>query len=133
MTKNQQKTDAGASSSDEDARGVSPSIRVLQQNTRLAIITLEVIHSLGLPTVIPLTQPEAPDSADEDSFVDSSEASSPKKKKKEQPVDCPPPPLPRAHPHIAQPPSSETQPSLLVVFDQSLSRVEYGLYASIIF
>lgn len=37
-----------------DAAGESPTVAVLQQNTRLSIITLEVVKNLGVPTAVPL-------------------------------------------------------------------------------
>ena len=44
---------------DPDAGGESPTVAVLQQNARLAIITLQVVRDMGLPTSIPLKQKRA--------------------------------------------------------------------------
>ncbi|PSC70908.1 hypothetical protein C2E20_5721 [Micractinium conductrix] len=55
-----QQSMAGQMEGDPEAAGESPAVRVLQQNTRLVILTLEVVRDMGLPTVVPLNQPPAP-------------------------------------------------------------------------
>ena len=44
----------GAVEGEPEASGMSPTVEVLQQNTRLAIITLEVVRDLGLETKVVL-------------------------------------------------------------------------------
>ncbi|KAI3428594.1 hypothetical protein D9Q98_007417 [Chlorella vulgaris] len=48
-----------------EAGGASPAIRMLQQNTRLVIIALEVVRGMGLPTEVPLHQPPGEGSDEE--------------------------------------------------------------------
>lgn len=50
----------GRHGGDPDAMGESPAVRMLQQNTRLVIIALEVVRDMGLPTEVPLQQPLPP-------------------------------------------------------------------------
>ncbi|EFN55333.1 expressed protein [Chlorella variabilis] len=45
-----------------DGGGPSPGVFMLQQNTRLAIIALEVVRGMGLPTVVSLRQAPSPSS-----------------------------------------------------------------------
>ncbi|KAL4428301.1 hypothetical protein ABPG75_002390 [Micractinium tetrahymenae] len=51
---------AGRMEGDPDAMGESPAVRMLQQNTRLVIIALEVVRDMGLATEVPLHQPPPP-------------------------------------------------------------------------
>ncbi|GAB4814423.1 hypothetical protein N2152v2_001469 [Parachlorella kessleri] len=44
----------------EGGEGPSPAMQIMQQNTRLVIITLEVVKGMGLPTEVALTQSPAP-------------------------------------------------------------------------
>lgn len=46
--------------------GASPAIFMMQQNTRLVIIALEVVRGMRLPTDVSLQQPAAPSSGSED-------------------------------------------------------------------
>ena len=61
----------GAVEGDPEAAGMSPTVAVLQQNTRLAIITLEVIKALGLKTSISLKVPSQEKSEDEENDEES--------------------------------------------------------------
>jgi hypothetical protein len=54
---------------DAEAAGPSPAVAVLQQNTRLAILTLEMVRDAGLPTEIALPQ-RASLSVDEEEDVE---------------------------------------------------------------
>lgn len=56
--------------SEGDAQGESPAVHVLQQNTRLAIITLEVVRSMKLPTTVALTASEYGEDKQEDDGSD---------------------------------------------------------------
>ncbi|KAL4423032.1 hypothetical protein ABPG77_002066 [Micractinium sp. CCAP 211/92] len=54
---------AGRQEGDPDAMGESPAVRMLQQNTRLVIIALEVVRDMGLPSDVPLHRPPPPSGA----------------------------------------------------------------------
>ena len=48
---------------DEEAQGPSPGVRVLQQNSRLVLTTLQLVRDTGLPTDFPLFTPSSMDYA----------------------------------------------------------------------
>lgn len=51
---------AGQVEGDPEAMGESPAVRVLQQNMRLVIISLEVVRDMGLPSTVSLHPPSTP-------------------------------------------------------------------------
>lgn len=76
---------------------MSPAILMMQQNSRLALITLEVVRDAGLPTAVPLAQPRAPESAAEEEEADAAAAAADAEAADAAtPSSAPAPPAPRA-------------------------------------
>eukprot|EP00887_Chlorella_sp_A99_P005042 scaffold4.g5042.t1 len=56
-----QSFETGQSEGDAEAQGPSPAIRILQQNSRLVLLTLDQVQDSGLPTDFPLATPSTVD------------------------------------------------------------------------
>jgi hypothetical protein len=61
----------------EEGQGPSPAMQIMQQNTRLVIITLEVVKGMRLPTEFPLAELTTPPGGDSSGSADSMDSSNP--------------------------------------------------------